>query len=439
MNPSAASSSSSNNNLLNSNPTISPMKGIDRFSEEIKIERSKNSSLLQTQAKLKIEIENLKLIQEKLKTEKEDLINENFNLKRSLQEERVSKESLQSQFTYQQQNLIAHEKEKQELETLIHKQDEEMNLYQELMNQQKEELLNYHYKIENYEKKMNSKDELINSLKLELVNIRQLQLKSEKDSINSINELNSKTLQEEEMLNKIQLIKELEENLNATKENNELIYVELNKSIELNQMYQQQIEDLQTKLLEKNNKEKEYFTSIDSLMNTKEIQYRELNNYEENLKEIMQTLALEKESNALLKERNQSLQQNQQFLENQMKEIKELYENTLKSNLLLEENYSRIKILNNTQQEEIMDSKEKIKEMELLINQMTSNESMKNEIEMLKNQLQIMRKKLIQKGLEEESSTLTSKQMLDREQQGRQVRLLFFLPYSQFFLLYEFE
>ena len=409
----------------NVNP--SPLKGIDRISEEIRQERQKVNQLQQEKAKLKIEVETLKQSIETYKIEKDDLTNEIYNQKRALQDQKMSIESLQSEISFYQTTVQALEKEKKEVELMVLQQEDEHQLFQESMQQQKDEILTLQLKIDSYDKKLLSKDDLINSLKLELLNIRQSQLKFEKDNIQTMNELNTKNIQSEELSSKLEFIGELEKNLSQTKENNDVLYQELQKSLELNASYQLQIQESQQKLLEKQNKEKEFLATIDELLNEKDFLVKETHNLEDTIHQLTETLSIERDSSSTVKERSQSVQQNNSFLEGQVRELKDLYERVLQANVQLEENYNALKIYSNNMQEEVASWREKNQELESQLASMTSNQAMKSELDALRSQLQIMRKKLLQKDLEQESGIITSQQLMEREQQGRQVSRLPFL------------
>jgi len=111
-----------------------------------------------------------------------------------------------------------------------------------------------------------------------------------------------------------------------------------------------------------------------------------------------------------------------EFIDQQLDEYRKAHSNALdaKANLEHQLSVSRDSIL--SLQSQLAESQKKVLEMERLLADASKNQAMASEVELLRNQLSDIRKKLLRREMEEEgSSTLSSKAVIEREQQSRAV------------------
>jgi chromosome segregation ATPase len=398
------------------------MQGVDRVFEEFKTERQRSHQLQQENARLNIEVATLNQNLEIIKLERDQLNNEVYNQRRVIHEHKIAIESLQSEYSTLHQSFQSLEDEKIQIERLLIEQEEENQDLRVKFQQLRDDNVSLNLKMESEAHKLMSKEDLINALRLDLTQMKQDRLKFEHDHISTMNELNTQSIQKEDITSKNEIIEELERNLAHTKQTNDQLYDQLQQSLALNSEYTQQLQDVREILMEKHNKEQDYRVENEEIINKNDYLTREKQNFEETIKQLEDTLRSERNMSSSMKERSDSIQKNNNFLENQIKEIKELYEKTLSNNLLLEETYNSVKLTHNSLQDELFAQRKRNQDMELQLSSMVNNQEMKSELETLRKQLVDMRKKLLQKDLENEShGMISSQQLMEREQQGRQV------------------
>lgn len=152
----------------------SPMKGIERLSEELRLERQKANHAVQDRARTKIEVETLKQSMEQQRHELQELQAYTDELKLSLQQSLHNIEQLEAinhQTTEQLENQL---QESTRTKELLKTYEHDASRHRAMLQEKDEELMSWKVKLETAENKSSSKDELIDHLKQELLHIRQV-------------------------------------------------------------------------------------------------------------------------------------------------------------------------------------------------------------------------------------------------------------------------
>lgn len=177
----------------------SPLKGIERISEELRLERQKANNALQDRARLRVEIEGLKQTVDQQVDEinqYRELYNnahlENEQLKKQLHEEGGEQELMHEEMINLRQEMEVFNNTKQQLmdenEALLEKQKEKDTLIAAMQ-----------VKLESYETRTSSKDELINNMKNDIQQIRKQQLSAEQEKMELSSLLAQQTAINEEL------------------------------------------------------------------------------------------------------------------------------------------------------------------------------------------------------------------------------------------------
>ena len=150
------------------------MKGIERLSEELRLERQKANHALQDRARTKIEVETLKQTVETQRHEFQELQSYTDELKLSLQQSLHNIEQLEimnHQLTEQLEQQI---NENAVINEMMKQREQQASLVDIVIQDKEQEINSWKVKLETSEHKSLAKDELIEHLKQELLTIRQV-------------------------------------------------------------------------------------------------------------------------------------------------------------------------------------------------------------------------------------------------------------------------
>jgi chromosome segregation ATPase len=399
----------------------SPMKGIERLSEELRLERQKANHALQDRARLKVEIESLKQSMENQRHDYQDLQLQHDELKASFTSLSQQYAELDQLRHEQDETLSSLSKEREQIFTqyqhTLHEQESMIQSIQEM----KEELAKEKIVQETSLKKLQSKEELIQHLKEELYLIRQQQVDSEQEKLSTFQQLHHSVAMNEELQTKLHMADAIETGYQQTKMSNEELRYELDKSIALNQSLNETIRELNTRLSDKSAMERSLNDQIKVLISERDEYSVLIKELDGNVEELTSQLQAESATRQALQEKAEFAVQNRHFVDEQLQIVREKYEEMKSEHLVLIENEIGYKRQLHLFEEENQTLLKQVSEMETMKEEMSRMSSLHAEIETLRSSLSHMRKRLIQRDLEEEAGVLTPQVILDREQQGRQV------------------
>lgn len=400
----------------------SPIKGIERITEELRIERQRTNTLLQEKARIKNESESLKLSMEQQRVENQQLKEDCDNLKRQLEQLQTQNQS----FSDAEERYLSHIQQKQhEIDEIKRLYDQCKNEYDNLigkMEEQKAEINSLKLKSDSIDRNLSTKDDLIKSLKNELLEVRQVKMQLEQEKLTVYQQCLEQSDMNEALQTKLQLVDAVESGYQQTKLSNDELRIELENSMALNSSLNDQIHDLNNKLIEKVSMERDYQQKIAQLQQDCDELTTYIHDLELNRDDMISTIEAETCAREAALSKAETAVKNRSFLDNQLNDLKKLYESALEKNVMLEEENSLTKIKINALQEEVFSLQESIRNFELNQNsEISSSQAMTSEIETLRLQLQNMRKRLVQRDLEDEAGSLSPQAILDRELQGRQV------------------
>lgn len=243
----------------------------------------------------------------------------------------------------------------------------------------------------------------------------------EQEKLNTYEQLSHKLHENEELQTKLQIADVLESGYNQTKLSNEELRHELDKSIALNASLNEQIRDFNAKFYEKSAHERQLQDQIKQLVSERDEISIIMKELDRNNDELNSQLKSEVETRLSLQEKADLAVQNRTFVDDQLQQLRQLYEEMKQNQMSLQDSESTWKRKCSIQEEEISGLKDKVGDFERMQEEMKNVQVMVIEIENLRSQLNHMRKKLIQRDLEEEAGVMTPQAIIDREQSGRQV------------------
>ncbi len=399
----------------------SPMKGIERLSEELRLERQKANHALQDRARLKVEIESLKQNIELQRVEYQDMIHSYEELKGSYQ---------QLSHQYEELDHLRHEQD-ETLSTISKDREQVVNQYTAALQENqaliteihelKEELSKEKILHETCNKKLSSKDELIQHLKDELLTIRQHHTTIEQEKMSQYEQLHHSVAINEELQTKLQMVDAIETGYHQTRLSNDELRTELDKSVALNSQLNEYIRDLNTRLSDKSSQERSLNDQIKVLISERDEYSVLIKELDRTVEDISSQLRSESETRQALQEKADFAVQNRSFLDDQLLQLRRKYEEIKEEHLVMIENEMNYKRQLTLFEEENQLLMNKVNEYEHMKEEVKSMQSLTLEIETLRSQLNHMRKRLIQRDLEEEAGVMTPQAIIEREQQGRQV------------------
>lgn len=401
----------------------SPIKGLERLSEELRLERQKSNQALQERARSKIEIESLRQTNEHSRNELLDLQSNYEELKSQNVAYRTQLEQFQNQEYLYQQKIDSLEQHLREFQ-LHHEQFvAEQHQLKLTYQKQHEDVLAYQIKIDTLEKKSLSKDDLINSLKQDIANMRNAHLSFEQEKLSTIHELSNKTMLNEELQLQLQSVNELNESYEYLQQRNQTLKLELDESMELNSQLNSTIHELTNKLLDKQQSEKNLSFQLETIQQEKHHLVEDITQLESQYSEILQHIKLEKDAHVAMRERANAAVRNRTFLDEQVFEIKSLYEETLQKNNDYEVTIHDLQLQTIKLQEKNQELTNLLDDKDHQIQKFSQQTSYQQDIGQLKMQLAAMKKQLLQQQLQQETSndSYATHSILQREQQAKQV------------------
>ena len=400
----------------------SPLKRLERLSDDIKIERDKATNALQEKARLKIEMESLKqqlnnqiieTTEYRKSVEASDTLIR--SLKESLNELRSTEDKLRSDIKISNIN-------NEELESYNREQKlkyQSLSYEMELLN---DKLSKLQITNDGLDGRIQAKDQLIDEYKDEISRLKKT-IKSNDDKVNLITQALNTSVQSNEEL---KLKARKADNIHQTYMQLLKSYDDLKREYESvsisNETLDQKLKDSIITLEEKDNEIENLKDHNSQLKRQNAVHSEDIRNLEIEKDELTKRVVAEAELASSSMMRADVACKGKEFIDQQLDEYRKSHSNALDAKTSLEQqlNHSRNTIL--SLQNDLSESQKKIMEMEGLLSDASKNQAMASEVELLRNQLSDIRKKLLRREMEEEgSSTLSSKAIIEREQQSRAV------------------
>lgn len=402
----------------------SPLKGLERLSEELKAERQKLNIALQERARVRLEAETHKQTIEQQKYEIQELNETIGELQRDLSSCTSQLESLQQQYDAIQEETHNKTQQYQEWLQTSNQSEQEISLLHDTIRHREEEIKSLHIQIETLEGKAATKDDLIASLKSELLELRKTHAILDQQKLETFKRLNEMEIEREDLEMKLQLVHLDGENQNWKISAQEDLRAELEQSLNLNTTLNKQLREVNEKLEEKFSQERRLQESVSQLTAEKQRLEQEFNQLQLSNNNLQDALTAEKEAKKAAHERCDTVVRNRTFLDEQVEELRAANHSLLDEKLAMEKD-----LLATRQQLE--DMLVDLHAKEGLVGELSAKAARAEEVteltaelDSLRAQLLQLRKQMIKRDLEEQAGVLPPKAIIDREQQGRSVGVI---------------
>lgn len=336
------------------------------------------------------------------------------DLEQQLQTTRIELSDVQTHFQQSKHTI-------RDLESSLEHANNEIERYRQLVADRDSEMHELRIRMETLEKKGQTKDDLIQSLKDELLSVRKSQMAFEEEKEQVYSRLNQQATINQELQSQLQLIGAKESGYHETIESNAELRDALEKTLLLNTALNNQVRDLQGHLSEKTAQEHALQQENLQLHSIRTQLLEEISVLQREHDDTVGRMDAEIDAKLAAQEKADAAVKNRLFLENQMTTMRASFEDALSSSSQLEREVAEHKQTVSDLQEQILHLREKEVQLEKLQQQVTNQQAVSLELETLRTQLQVMRKKLVKKDLEEEAQVVAPRALLEREQQGRLV------------------
>lgn len=401
----------------------SPMKGVERLTEELRLERQKSNQALQEKARVRIEVESSRQTIEQQKDNINLLQIEIAQISQKIHElESYNASLLQSESAAKDTIDMAHDKIA-ELEDTVTTNTQQLDEFRQQILLRDSIIHEQKIKLDTLERKSKTKDDLVDSLRQELQYFRQSQMSIQEEKESALHQANAQTALNEQLQSQLDLVMSLENGYNESLTSNTELREAFETSLQLNNVLNDQIRDLQARLNE--------LTTSESMMtqHTAEITQHhnelveELNQLHALHGEMMSSMQAEHDGREAAQTKADAAMRTRSFAETQAASFKSAHEESLQRILLLEKEVASERKALSDANEEVHKLREKSAQIDILQKQLATQQAQQLEIETLKSQSKVLRKKLMKADLDEQQANLghTPQAILQREEQGRAI------------------
>lgn len=399
----------------------SPIKGLERLSEELKIERQKLNIALQERARVRVEVESHKQTIEQQRSEIQEYTEVINSLKDELEQANSRADVLQSNYDGLQEE--ARQRENQYQSWLQSSQDQTQSAvaYEEQLQAKDEEIKSLQILIETMDTKAHAKDDLIATLKDELLDLRRMNANNEHEKLEAYRYLSELDATNQDLTMKLHLADVSSHGLQERQSATEELRSELEESLQLNTSLNEQVRELNEKLQGKYLNERKLNEVASQAQGEKDSLRRECEELRQQVQSLLSSVRSESEAKGALAEKIASIGKNRDFLDDQVEELRSSVQSMQRNTLQLEEEIDQYKERLDEAYGELQAKEKLIEELSLKAHKADEMSPLLVEVDSLRTQLNALRKQMIKRDLEDQAGILPTRVLLDREQQGRSV------------------
>ena len=400
---------------------LSPMKGLEKISADLKNERDKSTQALQDRARLRIELQSLK---KRMETTLNELDESNRN-NRNLEED---KSMLKGRISELEDSLSTQKKELSEMEDHARESskriDEEVKARGQLETEAEQcrvEWRKAQIASEEYELRLQQNQSMIGELQAELERAIRLRDMSEQkyEHVNTI--VQDQAREMNQLSSQMAVNAKIATDYAHMKRSNDDLKNELKESVEKSVLQTNQIHSLSAELNELKNTEGLLNKQVLSLELEKDKIVQEHRSSEMAFNEMEKRLKAELDANTAASIRADSAIASRNALENQVDELKFAHDAVLETRNRLETDLGAKNKLENSLREELQEAKERVMKLESSLQENEGSQQLSIEVEFLRAQLTDLRRQLTKREVEDEASHITPSTFVEREEQNRRM------------------
>jgi len=397
------------------------MKGLERLSEELRLERQKAGEALQDVTRMRIEVASLRQNND----EKDAMISD---LNEQLAQEQNEVDGLQEHLTELENAYTtlreATQSRDDEYEVMYSERVQVQAQIEELSAavHEKDLLLDsLRIKCSGLEGRANGKEELINKLKREIQEVRNNLTEAEQAKLNLHEEVRRHESWNEELKLELGKFEVMRDGYQQTRSSNDGLRSELDAALKSNATYLEQIRELSLKIKDKNGNETGYEALVRELRAENDRVNKELKDLEKNQTQMNAQVRAEMEASEAAKERAQAAARGREFLDRQLHELQDKHGEVLRYNATLEEELTEVKTTASELQNEVYSLREKLVQSQSAVEQASGMQAMVMEMDLLRTQLNDVRRQLLRRGVEDEAGVMAPQAIAIREEECRKV------------------
>jgi chromosome segregation ATPase len=399
----------------------SPVKGLDRLSNELRLERQKCTAALQERSKLKIEIEKLKSENADLEGELSNSIQELKQFQNSSRAQEIKIKELEDDLNSKTEEIKVLQSSLLSVKSDV-KQNRDALSKTTLDGQSAKELEQFlRSKVSELEILVGVKDNTINEMKDEMERLKRVVSITESKNNEIMTSLNSRQREFDEMRGKALKVDSLTRNFNDIQRTSEQMKNELESSI-------LKITEISHKLREANEKnyahsitEQQQNEAIADLQTRESYLSTELDNTMKIQSELMKRLEAEVEATKIARSQLENSVKTISFQDVQINDLREAHERALQRCGTLEDEVNTLRKNAIATANELAIASELAQQRDTALAEAAGKHVLMAEVESLRNQLADVRRKMIKKDIDEDLEKLSPLAVMEREKSNRKM------------------
>lgn len=400
----------------------SPLKGLERLSEELRIERQKAGDALQDLTRLRIQVATLAQSNDEKDATIEELRNactQEQNEADNLRNELVN---LETDYNSLRESTSQHDVEYQHIYDDKLALQSECDTLNELLHEKDGQIAALTVKCNSLEGRGGAKDELLSKLKIEIQELRESHTVMEQEKLDILEELKNVQAWNEDLKVQLGSFEIMSDGYDQTRSSNDDLRAQLDAAQKAHASCLEQVRELNGKIKDKLANEVALEDTIRELRQEKEQFLKDLRDVESNRDQISDRVQAEINASEAAKERAEAAARGREFLDRQLHELQEKERETLRYNAALEEQLTLARTEISELQGEISSLREKLVQSESAVEQVSGMQAMVMEMDLLRAQLNDVRRQLLKRGVEDEAGVMAPQAIINREEQSRLVR-----------------
>lgn len=265
----------------------SPLKGIEKISEDLRSERQKANAALQEKARLRVEVESLKQLLESQEKTQQGLLEELEHYKSICHKHDETHSQTNGQLSEMQDQLASKEQEMILMRSEINQCHAESVTLQEALVKRESTVLSLQVQLDRTETEIASRENTIRDFRDEIQQVRDELAKAELRALELSRNLNMKQQEDHNVQSRLKAAEILERNYIQAKESNDSLRNEISALLESNNKLSLQTREISSKYSEKVENEHLLEQTIAEISRERDLLAKEANDWNLTKEELL--------------------------------------------------------------------------------------------------------------------------------------------------------
>jgi chromosome segregation ATPase len=402
----------------------SPVKGLERLREELRLETAKCTEALREIARLRIE-------NGTLEEAKEDLEGELQECKRLMGDDQAEVERLtgavqhlSNDYEYLQEETAAKDVDLQAIHDEKNRLQAENESLQDALRESDGQLSACNVRCQSLEARAAARDEVLNKQKAEINDMRHSRDAAVKELLDA-NELLRKQIEwNEELKLELGKLETMSDGYEQTRASNDELRQALDAANNNCAVYMEQVRELKAKLKERSGTEANLDQAIRSLTQEKEQLAKECRDLEDSRRLMAEQVQAEIAACEAAKRHAETVAAGRDFMDRTMHEMQSKHDDMLRQIGQRDKQLAEANIAISDLQAELSAAKERLAQAEAGAERSNSVQEMLLQVETLRAQLSELRTEKRRREMEDAAGVIAPKAVMDRIEENKQVSLL---------------